>query len=60
MLSKIVRGGVIIKKWENLGTMSQIGGGGIKTNKQKCLKFKFGHLNPHLGGGPQFSKMSEL
>ena len=50
-----LRGGVIIKRTENLGTMSKIEGG--SKNKQKCLKFKFRHLKTH-GGGFNFSKMS--
>ena len=37
MANSVVRGGVMIKKWENFG--------GKKT--QKCLIFKFGHLKTH-------------
>ena len=40
----LVRGGVIIKKQENLG---------------QCLKFNFGHLKTH-GGVLDFSKMSQF
>ena len=45
-----LRGGVIIKKQENFGQCPK---------KQKCLKFKFGHLKTD-GGGLNFSKMSQL
>ena len=51
------RGGLIIKRRENFGHFSKLGGG---RNTQKCLKFKFGHLKTHGGGGLNFSKMSEL
>ena len=43
----IFRGGVIIKKQENLGLFPKQGGGSEK--KQKSLKFKFGHLKTDGG-----------
>ena len=55
-----LRGGVIIKKRENLGqSPKKGGGGGGSEKKQKSLKFKFGHLKTD-GGGLNFSKMSQL